>query len=47
MPEKAIHAQEDRAAARWKAERVAAELKDKRTDAAGLRQKGIDDTFYY
>ena len=45
---KAIHAQEDRAAARQKAELVAAKLKEmKLADAAALVLAGIDETLYY
>ena len=47
MP-KAIHAQEDRAAARQKAEQVVAKLKEmKFADAAGLVVAGIEETLYY
>jgi hypothetical protein len=42
---KAIHAQEDRAAARQKAEQVAARLKEmKLADAAALVVAGIEET---
>ena len=45
---KAIHAQEDRAAARQKAEQVAAKLKDmKLADAAEHVRTGIEETLYY
>src|SRR5215467_3395378 len=45
---KAIHAQEDRAAARQKAEQVAAKLKEmKLADAAALVMSGIEETLYY
>src|SRR5208283_2642162 len=45
---KAIHAQEDRAAARQKAEQVAAKLKEmKLADAAALVAAGIEETLYY
>src|SRR5271154_3204789 len=45
---KAIHAQEDRAAARQKAEQVAAKLKEmKLADAAALVASGIEETLYY
>src|SRR5579883_1388944 len=45
---KAIHAQEDRAAARQKAEQVAAKLKEmKLADAAALVVAGIEETLYY
>jgi putative transposase len=45
---KAIHAQEDRAAARQKAEQVAAKLKEmKLADAAALVLAGIEETLYY
>ena len=45
---KAIHAQEDRAAARQKAELVVAKLKEmKLADAAALVLAGIDETLYY
>lgn len=45
---KAIHAQEDRAAARQKAEQVAAKLKEmKLTDAAALVVAGIEETVFY
>jgi hypothetical protein len=45
---KAIHAQEDRAAARQKAEQVVAKLKEmKLTDAAALLSAGIEETLYY
>ena len=46
--EGAIHAQEDRAAARQKVELVAAKLKEmKLADAAALVLAGIDETLYY
>src|SRR6202047_1798138 len=45
---KAIHAQEDRAAARQKAEQVVAKLKEmKLADAAALVVAGIEETLYY
>ena len=45
---KAIHGQEDRAAARQKAEQVAAKLKEmKLADAAALVLAGIEETLYY
>ena len=45
---KAIHAQEDRAAARQKAEQVAAKLKEmKLADAAEHVRTGIEETLYY
>src|SRR6266702_4266163 len=45
---KAIHAQEDRAAARQKAEQVVAKLKEmKLADAAALVLVGIEETLYY
>src|SRR5580698_6485988 len=45
---KAIHAQEDRAAARQKAEQVAVKLKEmKLTDAAAIVVAGIEETLYY
>jgi len=45
---KAIHAQEDRTAARQKAEQVAGKLKEmKLADAAALVINGIDETLYY
>jgi putative transposase len=45
---KAIHAQEDRAAARQKAEQVAAKLKEmKLVDAAEHVRAGIEETLYY
>jgi transposase-like protein len=45
---KAIHAQEDRAAARQKAEQVATKLKEmKLADAAALVVAGIEETLYY
>src|SRR6202171_1074481 len=45
---KAIHAQEDRAAARQKAEQVAVKLKEmKLADAAALLSAGIEETLYY
>jgi hypothetical protein len=45
---KVIHAQEDRAAARQKAEQVVAKLKEmKLTDAAALLSAGIEETLYY
>jgi len=45
---KAIHAQEDRAAARQKAEQVVAKLKEmKLADAAALVVAGIEKTLYY
>jgi transposase-like protein len=45
---KAIHAQEDRAAARQKAEQVAVKLKEmKLADAAALVVAGIEETLYY
>jgi transposase-like protein len=45
---KAIHAQEDRAAARQKAEQVAAKLKEmKLADAAAIVAAGIEETLYY
>jgi putative transposase len=45
---KAIHAQEDRAAARQKAEQVAAKLKEmKLADAAALVMSGIEETLYH
>ena len=45
---KAIHAKEDRAAARQKAEQVAAKLKEmKLADAAALVAAGIEETLYY
>jgi transposase-like protein len=45
---KAIHAQEDRAAARQKAEQVVAKLKEmKLADAAALLSAGIEQTLYY
>jgi transposase-like protein len=45
---KAIHAQEDRAAARQKAEQVAVQLKEmKLADAAALLSAGIEETLYY
>jgi putative transposase len=45
---KAIHAQEDRAAARQKAEQVAAKLKEmKLADAAAIVVAGIEETLYY
>jgi putative transposase len=45
---KAIHAQEDRAAARQKAEQVAAKLKEmKLADAAEIVTAGIEETLYY
>jgi transposase-like protein len=45
---KAIHAQEDRAAARQKAEQVAAKLKEmKLANAAALVMSGIEETLYY
>jgi putative transposase len=45
---KAIHAQEDRAAARQKAEQVAAKLNEmKLADAAEQVRTGIEETLYY
>ena len=45
---KAIHAQEDRAAARQKAEQVATKLKEmKLADAADLVRGGIEETLFY
>ena len=45
---KAIHAQEDRVAARQKAEQVAIKLKEmKLADAAELVRQGIEETLYY
>src|ERR1700733_6520928 len=45
---KAIHAQEDRVAARQKAEQVAAKLKEmKLADAAAIVAAGIEETLYY
>src|SRR5271165_6774516 len=45
---KAIHAQEDRAAARQKAEQVAVKLKEmKLPDAAAIVVAGIEETLYY
>ena len=45
---KAIHTQEDRAAARQKAEQVAAKLKEmKLADAAALLLTGIEEALYY
>ena len=45
---KAIHAQEDRTAARQKAEQVAVNLKEmKLADAATLLLAGIEETLYY
>jgi putative transposase len=45
---KAIHVQEDRAAARQKAEQVAAKLREmKLADAAALVVAGIEETLYY
>jgi len=45
---KAIHAQEDRAAARQKAEQVAAKLKEmKLADAAEIVRAGIEETLFY
>ncbi|HTT23681.1 MAG TPA: IS256 family transposase, partial [Candidatus Sulfotelmatobacter sp.] len=45
---KAIHAQEDRAAARQKAEQVAVKLREmKLADAAALVLAGIEETLYY
>ena len=45
---KAIHAQEDRAAARQKAGQVAAKLKEmKLADAAAIVAAGIEETLYY
>ena len=45
---KAIHAQEDRAAARQKAEQVAAKLREmKLADAATIVTAGIEETLYY
>lgn len=45
---KAIHAQEDRAAARQKAEQVAVKLKEmKLADAAAIVAAGIEETLYY
>ncbi len=45
---KAIHAQEDRAAARQKAEQVAAKLREKKlADAAELVRGGIEETLFY
>jgi putative transposase len=45
---KAVHAQEDRAAARQKAEQIAAKLKEmKLADAAALVLAGIEETLYY
>jgi transposase-like protein len=45
---KAIHAQEDRAAARQKAEPVAAKLKEmKLADVAARVLAGIEETLYY
>jgi len=45
---KAIHAQEDRAAARQKAEQVITKLREmKLADAAELLRVGIEETFYY
>jgi transposase-like protein len=45
---KAIHAQEDRAAARQKAEQVAAKLREmKLADAAELVRAGIEETLFY
>jgi putative transposase len=45
---KAIHAQEDRAAARQKAEQVAAKLKEmKLAEAAAIVLVGIEETLYY
>jgi transposase-like protein len=45
---KAIHAQEDRAAARQKAEQVAVKLKDmKLADAAALVVAGIEEKLFY
>jgi putative transposase len=49
VPEqKAIHAQENRAAARQKAEQVAVKLKERKlADAAALVLSGIDETLSY
>ena len=45
---KAIHSQEDRAAARQKAEQVAGKLKEmKLADAAAIVVAGIEETLYY
>ena len=45
---KAIHAQEDRAAARQKAEQVAAKLREKKlADAAEPMRRGIEETLFY
>ena len=45
---KAIHAQEDRTAARQKAEQVAVKLKEmKLADAAALVVAGIEETLFY
>src|SRR5215469_16783994 len=45
---KAIHAQEDRAAARQKAEQVSQKLKEMRlADAAAMVASGIEETLYY
>jgi putative transposase len=45
---KAIHAQEDRAAARQKAEQVTAKLREmKLADAAAIVTAGIEETLYY
>jgi len=45
---KAIHAQEDRAAARQKAEQVASKLREmKLADAAAIVVAGIEETLYY
>jgi transposase-like protein len=45
---KAVHAQDDRAAARQKAEQVAAKPKEmKLADAAALVVAGIEETLYY
>jgi Transposase, Mutator family len=45
---KAIHAQEDRAATRQKAEQVAVKLKEmKLADAAAIVAAGIEETLYY
>lgn len=45
---KAIHAQEDRAAARQKAEQVTAKLKEmKLANAADLVRAGIEETLFY
>ena len=45
---KAIHAQEDRAAARQKGEQVAANLREmKLADVAAIVTAGIEETLYY